>query len=325
MFNKFKINSKSNLYDNVDNSNEVTNNSVFRHPDDFHIIVAGRYILGPKFGSGSFGDVYYGLDKYPDSQGKRQLVAIKLEKINGLKEGKSFNNHESEIYEKIYESDQGIARVFWCGTQGDYHVLIMEFIGPNLDLLFKDSKQQFSLNTVGQIGKQIIKIISYIHSKGIIHRDIKPDNFLVKLKKHKLYMIDMGLAKQYIDSNGDHLPLIRTNKFIGTPRFASINSHKGIELSRRDDLISIFYMLIYFAKGSLPWQGLPQPPPGSKGGKRDPKQVIFEAKKNTPLKVLCSDLPEEFLEMGIYLRSLKFEETPNYEYLYRLLDEVQKK
>lgn len=309
---KIIIKNKNNTNQNIDNINRE-----FEDKSRFHIVINNRYILGSKIGSGSFGDVYYGIDKQPNERSKYQYVAIKLEKIAN---NNFLNDHENEIYKLIYEPNRGIARIFWNGVQDDYNVLVMELIGPSLEHLLKACNSKFTLETVSLVGKQVLKCINYIHSKGVIHRDIKPDNFLVKINTNMLYLIDFGLCKKYVNENKEHIPMGKTKKFIGTLRYASINSHRGLELSRRDDLESIGYMLIYLAKGRLPWQGLV----AKNDSNEDIKQLIYQCKVNTRIDTLCSGLPFQFVEFISYIRNLEFSAQPNYRYLYELLDRIHK-
>merc|ERR1712127_724488 len=134
----------------------------------------------------------------------------------------------------------------------------MEYLGPNLDNLFEFCGRRFSLKTVLMITIQVLNRIEVFHNKGFIHRDIKPDNFLIGIdnKKSRIYMIDFGLSKKIISSGGVPIPYRNDKSFTGSYRYSSIRNHKGIEQSRRDDLESIGYMLIYFLSGRLPWQGL---------------------------------------------------------------------
>jgi len=282
----------------------------------FHFIIANKYILGQMIGKGSFGTVHCGVSKEKNSKGKNQLVAIKLEKKGANKI--PLNDFEREMYQLLYQPNKGIAKLLWSGTQGDFDILVMELIGPSLEQLLKSCGGKFSILTTILIGKQILKIINHIHSKGVVHRDIKPDNFLVKINTNMLYTIDMGLCKKFIDVEGQHIPLVRTKKFVGTLRYASLNSHRGLELSRRDDLESIMYVLIYLIKGKLPWQSIPNPK------KDDLKSLIYQCKLDTTIDELCTDLPEQFVPMMHYVRGLDFAEQPNYRYLYGLLEEIQR-
>ncbi|CAH0380506.1 unnamed protein product [Bemisia tabaci] len=268
--------------------------------------VGNKYRLGRKIGSGSFGDIYLGTNITTAEE-----VAIKLECIKT----KHPQLHiESKIY-KLMQNGVGIPNIKWCGSEGDFNVMVMELLGPSLEDLFNFCSRQFSLKTVLLLADQLIGRIEYIHSRNFIHRDIKPDNFLMGLGKkgNLVYIIDFGLAKKYRDSlTHQHIPYRENKNLTGTARYASLNTHLGIEQSRRDDLESLGYVLMYFNRGSLPWQGL------KAATKRQKYERISEKKMSTPIDDLCKNYPEEFRRYLKYCRNLRFEERPDYTFLRHL-------
>ncbi|XP_045476015.1 casein kinase I-like isoform X2 [Harmonia axyridis] len=268
--------------------------------------VGNKYRLGRKIGSGSFGDIYLGTNI---STGEE--VAIKLECI---KTRHPQLHIESKFY-KMMQGGVGIPQIKWCGSEGDYNVMVMELLGPSLEDLFNFCSRRFSLKTVLLLADQLISRTDFIHSRNFIHRDIKPDNFLMGLGKkgNLVYIIDFGLAKKYRDGKtNEHIPYRENKNLTGTARYASINTHSGIEQSRRDDLESLGYVLMYFNRGSLPWQGL------KAATKRQKYERISEKKMSTPLEELCKGYPGEFFRYLHYCRQLKFEQNPDYNYLRQL-------
>ena len=192
----------------------------------------------------------------------------------------------------------------------------MELLGKSLEDIFQQQEKKFSIKTVCMIGIQMIDRLEFIHNKNIIHRDIKPDNFVVGLnnKSHIIYILDFGLSKKYRSSRThQHIKFTINRKLTGTARYASINALKGSEQSRRDDLEAIGYVLMYFLRGSLPWQGLHV----HKGEDRYKK--ILAKKSSTTAKELCKGFPQEFAEYIEYTRKLEFEADPDYIYLRNLL------
>lgn len=222
---------------------------------------------------------------------------------------------ETKLYRYLNNDEtsagKGIPRVYFNGTDNFYNVMVMDLLGESLEDLFNRSHRKFSLKTVAMLADQMIQRIEFVHSKQFIHRDIKPDNFLIGTGKRQntVFIIDFGLAKRYLQKDGHHIPYKENKSLTGTARYASINTHIGIEQSRRDDMESLGYVLIYFLKGQLPWQNL------KLNNKQDKCKKIMEKKMQTPVDTLCKGLPPEFNQYMNYCRNLKFEERPDYQYL----------
>uniref|UniRef100_A0A0D9VIH3 non-specific serine/threonine protein kinase n=1 Tax=Leersia perrieri TaxID=77586 RepID=A0A0D9VIH3_9ORYZ len=273
-------------------------------------VIGGKFKLGRKIGSGSFGELYLGVNIQNSEE-----VAIKLESV---KSRHPQLHYESKLY-MLLQGGTGIPHLKWFGVEGEYNVMVIDLLGPSLEDLFNYCHRKFSLKTVLMLADQMINRVEYMHTRGFLHRDIKPDNFLMGLgrKASQVYVIDYGLAKKYRDlQTHRHIPYRENKNLTGTARYASVNTHLGVEQSRRDDLESLGYVLMYFLRGSLPWQGL------KAGTKKQKYDKISEKKMLTPVEVLCKSYPTEFISYFHYCRSLRFEDKPDYSYLKRLFRDL---
>ncbi|XP_055909732.1 casein kinase I [Eupeodes corollae] len=270
------------------------------------IIIGGKYRVIRKIGSGSFGDIYLGMSIQCGEE-----VAIKIESANA--------RHPQLLYEyklyRVLSGGVGIPRIRYYGHEKNFNTLVMDLLGPSLEDLFNFCTRHFTIKTVLMLVDQMIGRLEFIHLKCFIHRDIKPDNFLMGIGRHcnKLFLIDFGLAKKYRDPRSRvHIPYREDKNLTGTARYASINAHLGIEQSRRDDMESLGYVMMYFNRGVLPWQGM------KATNKKQKYEKISEKKMSTPIEVLCKGFPAEFSMYLNYCRSLRFEEQPDYMYLRQL-------
>ncbi|CDW89714.1 UNKNOWN [Stylonychia lemnae] len=282
-------------------------------------ISEGRFKVIKKLGSGAFGEIYKG-KKYSlsinicvvEKKKTGEFYAAKIEKAT------KYAKHvmlfwESKLIHKL-RGKTCVPGLHYVGTDNSnessqFHVMIMDMLGPSLEDLFQACKRQFDLKTLKRIEK--------VHDERIIHRDIKPDNFLIGITeqtKDSIFIIDFGLAKCYKNTDGQHIKYRDGKNLTGTARYASINTHKGVEQSRRDDLETIGHVLLYFLRGSLPWQGLP-------GRSKNEKYNNIKKKKiETSLEELCKGYPPEFKEFMEYCRNLKFEEDPDYKYVIGIFE-----
>ncbi|GLT55950.1 hypothetical protein SLA2020_290290 [Shorea laevis] len=266
--------------------------------------VANKFRLGRKIGGGSFAEIYLGTNIQTNEE-----VAIKLENVK-TKHPQLL--YESKLY-KVLQGGTGIPNVKWFGIEGDYGVLVMDLLGPSLEDLFNFCSRKLSLKTVLMLADQMLNRIEFVHSKLFLHREIKPDNFLMGLGRRAdgVYIIDFGLGKKYRDTiTQQHIPY--RNRGMCKHEYSSMNTHLGIEQSRRDDLESLGYILMYFLRGSLPWQGL------KAGTKKQKYEKICEKKVSTSIELLCQGYPTEFASYFHYCRALRFDQKPDYAYLRRL-------
>jgi len=249
----------------------------------------------------------------------QELVALKIQKKTQM-----LVDLEKEAYYLFQLKGIGIPKIISYGHSGKYKILVEELLGKSLEQLFIENKKKpkrLRLKDMIMAGLQIINRIEFIHSKNILHLDIKPNNFLVGNPDNSLiYIIDFGFAKKYRSSRtGKHVKFSKNSYFAGNLKYSSINTMKGIMPSRRDDLESIGYMLIYLYRQKLPWDKI------ICKNKIEFSQKIFDIKKIIPLKLLCEDLPKEMVEYMKYIRGLKFEEEPNYNYLTNILETILEK
>jgi serine/threonine protein kinase len=271
-----------------------------------------KYRIIEKLGKGSFGFVYSGVNIHDDKK-----IAIKLEN-----RGVPYHLLEKEGMFLSLLKGPGIPEVFSYGKNKNYNILILELLGENLWQILKLAKlNKFSINDLSKIAIQIIDRLEYVHSKNILHRDIKPENFLMGLNNSNLiYIIDFGLCKRYRSSKtGKHILPKNIGTITGALKYISTNVLKGNQSSRRDDLISLGYMLIYLLKKELPWELSLKTVNDLNTANF---QKLINLKETDGNGNLFKKLPPELVEYVKYTKSLKFEQEPDYSYLRSIFHNI---
>lgn len=269
------------------------------------------YKIARYISSGSFGNVFEAINNKT-----KKSVAMKIPIINEEKNGQKCLIEEAKIYNQLNKmkdsKDIGIADVkIISNKELNKKIMIMDLLGPSLEYIINKNKK-FRLKSVIILAIKLINIIKYIHECGFIHRDIKPDNFVIDNENgEKIYCIDFGLAKKHFKEYNEN-----KNKFCGTARYASIAAHKGCTQSRKDDLESIAYMLIYFFRGKLPWEGIRHE------DKIEKYRLILEKKESISEEELCKQLPREFLVFFKYIKAMEFDEDPPYNSFIRMFKKL---
>ena len=343
---------KQNIINN--NFNKINNNSIIKYtPPLAEQLTAldtnsnktenpiqeyGDYICNNDnpIGSGSFGQVLYGKHKITSLE-----VAVKV-----ISSDSSQDNIKKEIsYTRQLQNKQGFPTIYYTCVYDKKNIIVESLLGPSLDKLFKYCGRKFPLKTVCIIGKEMVKRLETMHEKGILHRDLKPNNLTWgnfnssyndltninstnsinniynKLDIDTIFLIDFGLSCSFLEggNTSKHYKIKNNLSFVGTLRYASLNSHKGIRQSRRDDLESMIYILIYFLKGKLPWQDI------KAKQKEERHKMISEIKSKVTIESLCENLPSEFAELLTYVKKLEFEEKPIYYKFYQFFDNLIKR
>lgn len=271
-------------------------------------VVKERWKVQKKIGGGGFGEIYEVLDVVT-----KELVALKVE---SARQPKQVLKMEVAVLKKL-QGHEHVCRFIGCGRNDRFNYVVMQLQGKNLaELRRSQPKGAFSLSTTLRLGLQILKAIESIHEVGFLHRDIKPSNFSMgrlPTNCRTVYMLDFGLARQYTTASGE----VRTPRsaagFRGTVRYASLNAHKNKEMGRHDDLWSLFYMLVEFVNGQLPWRKI-----------KDKEQVGI-MKEKYDHRLLLKHLPSDLKQFLEHIQSLEYADKPDYDMLAGILDKCLKR
>ncbi|OVA08560.1 Protein kinase domain [Macleaya cordata] len=292
-------------------------------PDKVQVGGSPTYKIEKKLGKGGFGQVYVGRRIGGASGSDRTTgagaveVALKFEhrSSKGCNYGPPY---EWQVYNTLGGS-HGVPRVHYKGRQGDFYIMVMDMLGPSLWDVWNNNSHTMSIEMVACIAIEAISILEKMHSRGYVHGDVKPENFLLgppgTLEEKKLFLVDLGLATRWRDtSTGQHVEYDqRPDIFRGTVRYASVHAHLGRTGSRRDDLESLAYTLVFLLRGRLPWQGYQAKNKGF---------LVCKKKMATSPETLCCFCPQPFRQFVEYVVNLKFDEEPNYPKYISLFDGI---
>ncbi|XP_025834848.1 tau-tubulin kinase homolog Asator isoform X3 [Agrilus planipennis] len=271
-------------------------------------VVKERWKVVKKIGGGGFGEIYEGLDLIT-----REQVALKVE---SARQPKQVLKMEVAVLKKL-QGKEHVCRFIGCGRNDRFNYVVMQLQGKNLaELRRAQPRSAFSLSTTLRLGLQILKAIESIHSVGFLHRDIKPSNFSMGRMPYncrKVYMLDFGLARQYTTATGEVRAPRAAAGFRGTVRYASINAHRNKEMGRHDDLWSLFYMLVEFVNGQLPWRKV-----------KDKEQVGL-MKEKYDHRLLLKHLPSDLKQFLDHIQSLEYADKPDYQMLINLFERCMKR
>ena len=256
------------------------------------ILIERKYKLLEKIGEGGFGNIYKGINI-----NTQKKVAIKIDNHNNI-----ILCNEAKIY-KLLQNQFGFPILRAYGKAGIYYYLVIDLFDYSIEKYFHLNNKSFGIIKFKNICYQMLNRVEVLHSNNIIHRDIKPENFVYEKKTGYIYLIDFGISKMFIINN-KHIELEENKNLTGSERYASIHVHNGFSSSRRDDLISLAYVIGYILLGYLPW----------KNKKEKLKEKI---NYSNSCKSLISNNYYKFLS---YCEDLDFYDSPNYQYLYSLLE-----
>lgn len=247
-------------------------------------------------------------------------IAIKFEGVsNDRAKPVLFYDQQFLYFLSVQNQCEYVPKFYSYGGCDGFNYLAMQICGPNIGEIQKAAWQgQLSVPTVTHLAYQMLIALSSLHKLRIVHRDLKPDNYCWGTLEdpNTIKLLDFGLSKQY-KSCGKHIPMRFDKDLTGTARYVSINTHKGLEQSRRDDLEALSYVITYLFKGGkLPWIGI------HVSDRNLHFKKILEKKMTVDLYMLCDNCPTEMVDFITYCRNLQFDQDPSYTYLVNLLENI---
>ena len=278
-------------------------------------IIHNQFKIIEKLGQGSFGQVYL-----VEKISKSQFFAVKVEFLKILKNSTSLLGKEAAILEKL-ENEEGFPKLHSLFKKEEKNFMVMSLLGDDLSILLTKCGGKFSLKTTLIIGYQMVIRLEILHNLGYVHRDLKPENIAIGQAKSKkcLFLLDFGLSKEFKNEKGAQIPISVRKGLVGTARYTSINSHLGIEFSRRDDLESLFYVLAYLVDGGLPWQKV------YGRSKMEKYEAILHVKSTTHPFIICHSLSREIGRCLEYVKNMQYDEEPNYSFLKMIFESEMKR